>query len=87
MDFRILQEKNLVINARTEGIAGKPMFSDSYRKRRCVLPVAGFYEWNRSKQNFQLTIRVSSMICLAGKFRLYGEAGVLLSLQEKQVDP
>jgi putative SOS response-associated peptidase YedK len=32
-------------NARAEGIDKKPSFSASFRTKRCIIPVMGFYEW------------------------------------------
>ena len=34
-------------NARAESVATMPAFRESFRRRRCLVPVDGFYEWRR----------------------------------------
>src|SRR5690625_628174 len=36
-----------MINARSETVADKPAFSDSFVKRRCLIPADGFFEWQK----------------------------------------
>ena len=59
------------INAKAETIATRPMFSDAYAKRRCIVPVDGFFEWRavkgaRAKQPYAIAMKDGSPFGLAG---------------------
>ena len=62
----------LLINARAESVKDRPTFSRSFEQGRCVLPAAGFYEWDRSKEKVTFTVPDRPILYLAGIWRPYG---------------
>ena len=66
------RSKQLLINARAESALQKPMFSGSIQKRRCVIPAAGFYEWDPEKNKVRFIREGEPVIWLAGFYDLFG---------------
>jgi putative SOS response-associated peptidase YedK len=59
----------LLINARAEGIAEKPSFRAAVRRRRCLIPADGFYEWRRdgkAKRPYCIRPRDGAPMAFAG---------------------
>jgi putative SOS response-associated peptidase YedK len=57
------------INARAETLEDKPSFSESFERRRCLIPADGFYEWKRagrSKQPYYFQMQDESPFAFAG---------------------
>ncbi len=56
-------------NARAETVATSPTFRESFRRRRCIVPVDGFYEWRRegrTRQPYLIRRRDRMPLALAG---------------------
>lgn len=58
-----------MINARAETAATSPAFRASFRRRRCIIPADGFYEWRREgkiKKPFLIHARDDRPLAFAG---------------------
>lgn len=67
----------IFINVRAETIDIKPSFSESFRRRRCLVLADGFFEWKRSgksKQPYYFQLSDQSTFALAGIWDSWGTA-------------
>ena len=59
-----------LINARSETLSEKPSFKNAFRRRRCLIPASGFYEWQRvekgAKQPFYFRLKDKDVFGFAG---------------------
>jgi putative SOS response-associated peptidase YedK len=58
-----------MINARAETVTEKPAFRSAFKRRRCLVPATGFYEWQKQekrKQPYYITLREGRPFAIAG---------------------
>ncbi len=59
----------LLINARGEALNDKPAFRNAMRRRRCLFPADGFYEWRRAGERrtpYYVRLRSGGPMAFAG---------------------
>jgi len=57
------------INARAETVDTKPAFRTAFKRRRCLIPATGFYEWRQMqgyKQPYNIRVKNQELFAFAG---------------------
>jgi putative SOS response-associated peptidase YedK len=57
------------LNARADTVATKPAFRSAFKRRRCLIPADGFYEWTappKNRQPYHVRLRDGSVFTFAG---------------------
>lgn len=63
--------RNRTINARSETIFSKPSFREPIRKKRCLVPASGFFDWRHEGEHnvpYYITVHDRPIIAFAGIF-------------------
>lgn len=70
---------NRMINARSETLHEKPAFRAAFRKRRCLIPARGFYEWRKladgRKQPLYIYLKSGAPFVFAGLWEEWAPKG------------
>jgi len=78
-----------LINARAETVDSKPAFRQAFKRRRCLLPADGYYEWQQpdgsesdspggrgAKQPYYIFREDGGPLAFAGLYELWRDAGL-----------
>lgn len=86
---------NIVINARSETIDIRPMFKGLLSSKRCIIPISGYYEWqklNKQKIKHKIYLPEEDVFSLAAIYNIFGdekgntkEAFVILTTDSNKV--
>ena len=73
--FPSFQKQGVIINARAESLAAKPMFKDSFISKRCIVPANGYYEWlthtDKKKTKYLISVKEKRLFYMAGLYSMF----------------
>jgi putative SOS response-associated peptidase YedK len=65
------------INARAETVASSAAFREAFKRRRCLVPASGFYEWRkteRGKVPYFIHLKDAELFAFAGLYDVWKDA-------------
>ena len=72
-----MNNKRLLINARSETVNEKQFFQQSIQKRRCLIPASAYFEWDHREkplQKYRFYVPEQKPIYLAGIYRFEADS-------------
>jgi putative SOS response-associated peptidase YedK len=66
---KTIKEVPSTFNARAETVAQKPMYRSAFKRTRCIVPAAGYYEWRAAeggKQPYFISAANDAVLSIAG---------------------
>lgn len=69
--FKISYPKNkILLHARVETLHEKITFKDDYQMHRCVVTMRAFYEWDKERTKWQISLSDDSLLYVAGLYKV-----------------
>lgn len=74
--FPNFKNNGVIINARSETLAEKPMFKKSFSAQRCIVPANGYFEWlteGRKNTKYFIQPKGISLFYMAGLYNIFND--------------
>ncbi|WP_313468974.1 SOS response-associated peptidase family protein [Carnobacterium sp.] len=83
--FQGFKPSQLIINARSETVKEKKMFSSAFKSTRCVFPTTGFFEWDKEKSKYLFTLSAQP-IYICGFYKKFkeGPRSIIITIEPNQ---
>jgi len=73
------------INARGETVATSTLYREAFKRRRCLVPASGFYEWKKldakQKQPYAVRVKDASLCAFAGVWESWKDKATQQTLE------
>lgn len=74
--FPNFNNNGVIINARSESVAEKPMFKNAFATKRCIVPANGYFEWlteDKKKNKYRISVKEKHLFFMAGLYNIFND--------------